>query len=191
MCPKMCPNTKPSRRERACKSLIYKDGGPGIRTPKRSRAAVFKTAALPARSSPPEDQNLMSPGCLPKILSVLSTGEELFKGVGDRAVGVSGKRRRNPEFGAGHRGSGLARPSRICGGRYRPRSVGMDQSRQTNTETGLIKDTPGECLGVARAPPGSPHHRCGSPLARANLPNHLCGVLYRSAGYFDAPSTET
>ncbi len=54
MCPKMCPNEKTSRWERVRKSLIYKDGGPGIRTPKRSRAAVFKTAALPIRSSPPE-----------------------------------------------------------------------------------------------------------------------------------------
>ncbi len=32
-------------------------GGPGIRTPKRSRAAVFKTAALPVRSSPPDPVN--------------------------------------------------------------------------------------------------------------------------------------
>lgn len=133
----------------------------------------------------------MSTGCFPKILSVLSIGEELFQGVSDGAVGVSGKRRRKPKFGAGHRGSSLARPSRICGGRYRLRSVGLEQSQQTTAEAGINKDTPGECLGVARAPPGSPHHRCGSPLARANLLRRLCGVLYRSAGYFDAPSAET
>jgi hypothetical protein len=34
-------------------AMARKDGGPGIRTPKGLRPAVFKTAALPVRSSPP------------------------------------------------------------------------------------------------------------------------------------------
>ena len=37
-----------------CNSLVCKYGGPGTRTPMCSRTAVFKTAALPVRSSPPE-----------------------------------------------------------------------------------------------------------------------------------------
>ncbi len=51
--PKMYPNTKPSWGGGFRKLLIYKDGGPGTRTPMCSRTAVFKTAALPVRSSPP------------------------------------------------------------------------------------------------------------------------------------------
>jgi hypothetical protein len=35
-------------------ATVVQSGGPGTRTPKRLRAAVFKTAALPVRSSPPE-----------------------------------------------------------------------------------------------------------------------------------------
>ena len=53
MCPRKSPNRKPSQMERACKSLIYNNGGPGTRTPKGLLPAVFKTAALPIRSSPP------------------------------------------------------------------------------------------------------------------------------------------
>ncbi len=34
-----------------------KSGGRGTRTPKRLRAAVFKTAALPVRTSPPGTVN--------------------------------------------------------------------------------------------------------------------------------------
>ncbi len=48
-------------RLRFRKSLSCSYGGPGIRTPMGFRPAVFKTAALPVRTSPPESGSQRTP----------------------------------------------------------------------------------------------------------------------------------
>ncbi len=51
------PQTFPGTVREEGENAVRRYGGPGIRTPMGLRPAVFKTAALPVRSSPPRSPN--------------------------------------------------------------------------------------------------------------------------------------
>ena len=82
--PNLMPKTVRERvlgpREKASNPLLdLKNGGPGTRTPKGLLPAVFKTAALPVRSSPPRVE-----GTRKRLSFALDARPSVYRGVKQR-----------------------------------------------------------------------------------------------------------